>query len=108
MALEAEFKSRGDDDFVAQVFLFTSTDGESLTLTTWAEGADGLLPETDVVAFVRPQDPGAPRMYTFRQVERALSELMEEASSCGFPIRYRVRGYPTEEQFEAMGQSIAL
>jgi hypothetical protein len=32
---------------------------------------------------------------------------MEPAGDCGFPPRFRVRGYPTAEQFAALGEPFA-
>lgn len=94
------------DIFVAEYFLMENKQsGEIFSGCALAEGICQLLPKTEVIALFMPNtSPGqfipAPKFVKWADIAEILSETMEKLD--GYPIRYRVSGYPTPDQFYAL------
>jgi hypothetical protein len=70
----------------------------------WTEGVDSFLPVTDHVGLFRPRARGEREylgVYAWEDVVRVAGDLMETTDL--FPQRYRVRGFPTEQQLRDLG-----
>lgn len=74
------------DAFIAKAKLFTKPDGDAVTVATWTDGVETLLPQTDEVLVVRGENDVTP--YLFAEfLERAGSSAMRIDT---VPVRYRV------------------
>lgn len=97
-------KIYGEDAFVASFQVFQK-DGGELSLGIWIrEITDALLPATDWITFMQEGEDGKPSSIGAARFEKVLEvagELMEKMEY--YPVRYRVRAFPTEEQLGAMG-----
>jgi hypothetical protein len=92
---------------VASVSVIANARNEVMTYAVWAQDADTLLPETDLVALVA--DGGrSPIVFSFAHVAEVLGGVLESGTTYGFPPRFRVRRFPTLDEIEALGDSIAL
>jgi hypothetical protein len=103
--LKAGLAKRNEDVFVAAFMLLEDKrTGSKSSLTTWAEGVEAMLPETETIAFGRivGGKPGPLRgRVAWAEVRRVMGERMKPMGM--FPERYRVGGFPTESEFKAMG-----
>jgi len=69
------------------------------SLATWSKGVDTLLPRVQTIAFV----PGADLPIISARWERVLSVAGDILTPTEYwPERFRVRGFPTDEQLERM------
>jgi hypothetical protein len=79
--------------------------GRVTSYSVWSDGVDTLLPETDDLVLLRPQDAGAKvdvvASGSFERVREVAGELMQPVGS--YPERYRVEQFPTEQQLAAIG-----
>ena len=73
--------------------------GRIYSYSVWGEGIDTLLPEAELIAFMT-QGKVAQLAERHRVVE-VVGDLMEQTDM--YPVRYRVREFPSEEQRAAMG-----
>lgn len=94
------------DVFVAEYFLIeTKQSGEILSSCALTEGICQLLPKTEVIALFMPNaSPGEfsprPKFVKWADIAEILGCTVERLD--GYPTRYRVSGYPTPEQFDAL------
>lgn len=69
----------------------------------WSDDADTLLPRANKVIFFQVgKDIVASG--DWEKVEQIVGHLMEETDM--YPIRYRVREFPTDEQLAAIGTEV--
>jgi len=104
-ALDRLHKKRDEDIFVASFTVVRHKDtGRAHSYCVWSEGVDSLLPRADLVMLYRPERAGEGPTTVPADWERACrvaGELMKPAGL--YPERYRVMGFPSEEQLRAMG-----
>ncbi len=80
------------------------SDGRVVTWAAWAANVThSLLPKTDVVMLGRMNEK--PRMVQWGRVMDIAGDLLEPLDI--YPVRYRVRQFPTEKQLAAMGNMLA-
>jgi uncharacterized protein YtpQ (UPF0354 family) len=96
--LERVAEADGDDVFIANVMAFEDDRGRTLTASTWTEGVDTLLPETDLIAFVRTDT--ATVVVPRAAAQPLVRDLME--STDHYPVRWRVRQFPSDATFERL------
>lgn len=93
----------GEDVFVATCMLFQAREREGVvSLATWTRGVDTLLPRTDIVAMVVPDEHGgdsATKMLAWADALAIGGELMQEVEC--YPVRYRARGFPSPQALAA-------
>ncbi|MGA2063285.1 MAG: hypothetical protein ABSG67_22675 [Thermoguttaceae bacterium] len=92
----------GVDVFVATFSIIQAPDGKIFSYAVWAEGVVALLPETDMVVFTRRD--GETAMVERQKALDEVGDLMERLEM--YPPRYRVTGFPSEEQLAAMGNRL--
>ena len=68
--------------------------------SSWTSDVDTLLPRTDVIAFNRPG--GEMLLVPWEAAREVVADLMEEIDLA--PIRYRVRAFPDDRQWEVLRQ----
>ena len=101
VALEARLAEEGVDLFVATHFAVERPSGPAFSYTTWAEGAQALLPSVDVVVFGFA-DPGRPPLLVPWEAALGLiPDLWEEVPQLE-PPRRRTLGFPGVEQLAAL------
>ncbi|OEZ57646.1 hypothetical protein DUGA6_42840 [Duganella sp. HH105] len=104
--LDKVYEREQVDIFVATCQLVQKTDsGRLISYGVWTEGVDTLLPEVDLVALVRPDDDsesgvGAPKLVAWDDLRASIAELA--SSEEGYPARYRLRSFPSRQQFDAL------
>jgi hypothetical protein len=106
--LEALLQANGHEIFVATMRAFRGPSGDIFTSCAWTEGVDALLPRTDRIDFVRLGPTGSASdgqvwSTTFDIALQTVPDLMTPSGDV--PERYRVRGFPTAEQLEAMARA---
>jgi hypothetical protein len=91
----------GTDIFVATFAVVgREADGHVYSWCSWAQDVDSLLPQTHLVALSNPQSPVEKKMLGFAKWEQLISvagDLMEPSDGL-YPVRYRVKGFPSREQ----------
>ncbi len=93
-------EKKGEDIFVAAFSATEVPDGRVVSYTAWAaEVTHALLPKTDMVVLGRIG--GERRMVQWQELMDMVGDLMEPLDI--YPARYRVREFPSEKQFAAMG-----
>jgi hypothetical protein len=103
--LEKLHEVKKQDIFVATYQLLENKADHSLTsCCTWVKGVDSLLPKTDWVALVTPDDSGGDaavtKMLAWADVMSIGAELMQAVE--GYPLRYRVQAFPSVQQLAAV------
>ncbi len=103
--LEARHTRSGEDVFVAEYMWgeWRAT-GEPASFSTWSEGVVALLPQTEHVALMRPdQRKGWSGMGVFpwERVAAVAGGLMRAQGL--YPERYRVEEFPSADQLEKLG-----
>ncbi|MEW6429970.1 MAG: hypothetical protein AB1730_00570 [Myxococcota bacterium] len=106
--LEALLEANGHELFVGTMRAFRGPSGDIFTASAWTEGVEALLPRTDRIDFVRLGPTGGATggqvwSTTFEVALETVGDLMEPSGD--WPERYRVRGFPTLQQLEAMAQA---
>jgi hypothetical protein len=103
-ALDALHEKAGEDVFVASCTVMQKKEtGEVRSYCVWSEGIVSLLPRTDDVAFFQTggKDEGAvAAIVPWERVRAVVGHLMEADDV--YPVRYRVREFPTGEQLAAL------
>jgi hypothetical protein len=98
--LEKHLASRDEDIFVASLSMFQNkTDNSAFTAVVWSTGIDTILPPAERVGFYDEENE-ATRFAEWADVLRVMGPVMEEMH--GPPKRFRVRTFPTEQQFLEM------
>jgi hypothetical protein len=103
--LDALLQANGHEIAVATLRAFRTAAGDVFTATAWLQDTEALLPQTDRIDFVKVGADGTPDANqvwstSFDVARRTLGELMQPIGD--LPERWRVRGFPTLEQLEAM------
>lgn len=85
----------GDDVFVAKYTAVQNDAGEVVSMCTWSEGVETLLPDTDLISFF--QNPSIPHFTTPRAaVEQICGSRLE--TTAHYPCRSRVSSFPNEDE----------
>jgi len=100
--LDKLHENKGEDVFVATFSVVQSPEGRLFSYATWTETANSLLPKTDVLVLGRIG--GVPAMVEWQKVLEVVGDMMEPLDI--YPPRYRVRGFPSENQLAAMGNML--
>ena len=98
--LEKLYEERGEDVFVAAFTPYQDEHGRSLSYAVWLKGVDTLLPRTEVIFFMDPAlGEEAPPVAIGRwdEVAKEVGGLLMPVEGL-YPERYRVKGFPSEEQ----------
>ncbi|WP_375768415.1 DUF1444 family protein [Archangium gephyra] len=98
--LEKHYEEKGVDLFVAAYTPYEDERGRSLSYAVWLKGVDAVLPRAEVIFFMDPAlGAEAPPVGIARweEVSRAAGQLLAPVEGL-YPERYRVKGFPTEEQ----------
>jgi hypothetical protein len=101
--LEALLQANGHSIFVATLRAFRTPGGDIFTSTAWTQGVEALLPQTDRIDFVKtPLDGKGGKTWstTFEVARNLVPHLMEATGDT--PERWRVIGFPTDEELEEM------
>jgi uncharacterized protein YtpQ (UPF0354 family) len=101
--LDALHKREGTDLFVANYKVADDTTGTCVSYAAWSDGADTLLPKANKVFFVR-EGQGIVASGDWEDVERIVGHLMQPTDM--YPLRFRVREFPTDEQLAAIGNEV--
>lgn len=78
--------------------------GRSHSYSVWSQGVDTLLPKADQVYFFVPQgkkEGSVVAKASWDRVQQLAGHLMEPQGF--YPVRYRVKEFPTAEEFALMG-----
>lgn len=102
--LDKIHEEHNEDVFVASYMLYqhSEDDGRTFSMCSWTQSVDSLLPRTDRVVLVEPQEDGSARtqVVEWDELEARLGELMAPADV--YPPRYRTIGFPTREQLQTL------
>ena len=77
--------------------------GKSHSYCVWSRGVDALLPRADQVYFFVPEGKQRGNIVaraSWERVQDVVADLMEPQE--GYPVRYRVKDFPTEQQLVAI------
>lgn len=100
--LDALLEAGEELPFVASFSGIQQENSETVhSYCVWGRGVDSLLPQTEFVVFV--DDGGMVASGRWADVVDVVSDLIVPDSSY-YPIRYRVREYPSDEQLAAIGR----
>jgi hypothetical protein len=105
--LDSLLEANGHDIFVAGMRAFRSPKGDIFTACAWTHGVEALLPQTDRIDFVKVppggnSDTAEIWSTTFDVARDVVGSLMEPSGDV--PERWRVRGFPTDEQLKQMAK----
>lgn len=107
-ALQAALSKASQDIFVASVMASADQEtGEACTTCSWTKGADSLLPKTDRIKLIvlgDTEEKKQARLANWDEAADVVGDLMETTDY--FPARFRVREFPTDEQFERLGEPL--
>jgi hypothetical protein len=98
--LEKLYQERGEDVFVAAYTPYQDEHGRSISYAVWLKGVDTLLPRTEVIFFMDPalgEEAHPVGIARWDEVAKVLGNLLVPVEGL-YPERYRVKGFPTEEQ----------
>jgi hypothetical protein len=95
--LEREHQRAGQDVFVATVLVGNRSDQPPVTIATWAEGVDTLLPRAQYVAFASSHAPPFVVPWPVVQQEVALRPVPGLD-----PPRYRLTGWPPPDAVDRL------
>lgn len=91
----------GDDKFVASFLAMKKDSGDLFSYSTWSKGVPTLLPKTQYVMFVDPDENRVVAKGSWEVVHRIVGHLMRETDD--YPLRYFVDDFPNEEQLAVIG-----
>ncbi len=101
--LNALYGQEGTETFVATHSMAESNMGVVLSYSVWTAGVDTLLPKTHKLFLAHPKR-GIVAGGDWDRVRKVVGDLLEETEL--YPARYRVRGFPTQEQLTAIGNEL--
>jgi hypothetical protein len=90
------------DVFVASYSGLKDKKGQVLSYAIWPQGPVALLPQTDIVAFMRQGHE--PVMADLDKVLAEVGHLMEPVEM--YPPRYLVKEFPTEDELSVIGREL--
>lgn len=97
--LEHFFEKHDIDIFVASVLLMEKEDNSEIaTISVWSEDVDTLLPKTELIAIRKENDQQI--LVPWDKAIAIVGDYLEQTDD--FPIRYRVKTFPTEDQFSRL------
>jgi len=96
--LDKRCEETGQDVYVAPFWCLTSPKGKPASATGWPAGVESMLPETDVIMFMRNETDSA--IVTWQGAVSIVGNLMEPLNM--YPPRCRVREFPSPEQLAWM------
>ncbi len=100
--LDAIHKKEVEGFFVASFSsIQKKPSGPVLTYCVWGRDVDSLLPKTQLIFFVGPE--GAAAIGEWDRVAAVVGDQLV-ADDSYYPIRYRVKEFPTQEQLDAIGK----
>jgi hypothetical protein len=105
-------KKNNEDIFVADFSILRRKDSNEVTsYCVWSDRLDTLLPQTDVVFFVRitgegEKDGAIVANAPWDRVREVAVELMQPQGL--YPERYRVKSFPSNDQLAALGKMFPL
>jgi hypothetical protein len=100
--LDKLHQKRGEDVFVASYTILEEQEtGNIVSHAVWGKDVHTLLPHTDRIAFMSHEQE--PVMVDWERAVEVVGNLMEAVDI--YPVRCRVREYPSEEQLAAMAGS---
>lgn len=100
-ALDPILEKRGDPVFVATFMAFEHKDTQKVrSCCVWSEGSESLLPQAQFISLVSGQNIVASG--SWEHVCEIVGDLMQ-ADESYYPIRYRVKQFPTDEQIQSIG-----
>ena len=97
-------QTRGIDLFVAQYRVLNDPHEEVHSCTIWAKGCQALIPRTDHIIIIAMDTQGEQKILGITSWDRAMEiagDLLPLEADL-YPPRYRVIGFPTAEQVQAM------
>jgi uncharacterized protein YtpQ (UPF0354 family) len=98
--LDKLHEARGEDIFVAsQILLQHEATGELTSHAVWSKGVVTLLPQADMIDFVR-NGQDKPLTVPWAAAEKTVGALMTKTEF--YPERYRVEAFPDDRQLEEM------
>ena len=97
--LEKLYEKKGEDVFVATFNIVQSPEGKLFSYAAWGGTSESLFPETDMVFLVR--EDGRPVMVEQRKLLKEMGERVKSLDI--YPPRYRLKDYPSQDQFARMG-----
>ena len=100
--LDKLHEKNGEKVFVANFSAIKRADGKLFSYATWTVTENSLLPKTDTLVLGRIGSE--PQMVEWEKAVGIAGDLMEPLDI--YPPRYRVRGFPSEEQLKAMGNML--
>ena len=77
--------------------------GTVVSYCLWIDGRDTLLPKTHKL-FLADHEQGIVAGGDWDKVQEVVGDLLEETDL--YPARYRVRGFPTQQQWAAIGREL--
>jgi hypothetical protein len=104
-SLQAHLEAVRQDVFVASFGLFTLKDlpDDLASWCSWTEGVDSLLPQTDLIAFVRdPRNSKQTALVRWSDAADVVGHYMRDTDES--PPRMRVNQFPTEDEWTALTQ----
>jgi hypothetical protein len=102
--LEKDLEAKGEDVFVASIEIYElSETGAMFSSIIWTRDVDSIFPVADRVNFFDPLDESI-RWAPWPEVLRVMADTLRRME--GAPVRFRAQGFPTPEQFLAMGAKL--
>ena len=101
--LQAMHSKEGTKLFVATYQIVEDRAGRAFSSTLWIAGEDTLLPKTHKL-FLVCRERGIVAGGDWDKVQEVVGDLLEETDL--YPVRYRVQGFPTDEQLAAIGNEL--
>jgi len=97
-SLELIYQKDKVDLFLPDFVTINFKDGSKQSACVWANGVDSLLPKADLIAFMSEPKAGASLHVAWERAMPIVGKLMEEEPGL-LPPRYRVRTFPTAQQW---------
>ncbi len=106
-ALKAQYEKTDEDVFISQFAIMRKEATEEvMSYTVWSGDIESLLPEADVVYFVRMKNETDAEIVADAPWERVRQVVGDLMTPQGFyPERYRVSAFPDAERLAALGRT---